>query len=139
MHYRHPTRVTEPKDSGYMIPVERIDSAILEIRGQKVMLDYDLAAIYGVSTKALNQAVKRNRDRFPEGSVFQLTTEEKAELVTNCDRLVVLKHSSRAASAVGRILVFRDCPCRISHEHERPGTRAVDQESGHSQASRWLL
>jgi hypothetical protein len=49
-----------------LMPVERIDSAILEIRGQKVMLDYDLAAIYGVSTKALNQAVKRNRDRFPE-------------------------------------------------------------------------
>ena len=115
-----------------MIPVERIDSAILEIRGQKVMLDYDLAAICGVSTKALNQAVKRNRDRFPEGSVFQLTTEEKAELVTNCDRLVVLKHSSRAASAVGRILVFRDCPCRISYEQQRPRTCAVDQEGSDS-------
>ena len=86
--------MTAPKDSGYLIPVERIDNAILEIRGQKVMLDYDLAAIYGVSTKALNQAVKRNRDRFPEGFVFQLTGEEKAELVTNCDRLATLKHSS---------------------------------------------
>jgi len=86
--------VTAPKDPGYLIPVERIDNAILEIRGQKVMLDYDLAAIYGVSTKALNQAVKRNRDRFPEGFVFQLTGEERAELVTNCDRLAALKHSS---------------------------------------------
>ncbi len=86
--------MTAAKDSGYLIPVERIDNAILEIRGQKVMLDYDLAAIYGVSTKALNQAVKRNRDRFPEGFVFQLTNEEKAELVTNCDRLVALRHSS---------------------------------------------
>jgi hypothetical protein len=77
-----------------LMPVERIDSAILEIRGQKVMLDYDLAALYGVSTKALNQAVKRNRDRFPEGFVFQLTDKEKNELVTNCDRLAMLKHSS---------------------------------------------
>ena len=58
------------------------------------MVDYDLAAIYGVSTKALNQAVKRNRDRFPEGFAFQLTESERSELVTDCDRLAILKHSS---------------------------------------------
>ena len=55
------------------------------------MVDYDLATVYGVSTKALNQAVKRNRDRFPEGFAFQLTEVEKDELVTNCDRLATLK------------------------------------------------
>jgi len=77
-----------------LMPVERIDSAILEIRGERVMIDYDLATIYGVSTKALNQAVKRNRDRFPEGFAFQLTEVEKVELVTDCDRLATLKHSS---------------------------------------------
>jgi len=77
-----------------LMPVERIDSAILEIRGERVMIDHDLAAVYGVSTKALNQAVKRNRDRFPEGFAFQLTEAEKDELVTNCDRLATLKHSS---------------------------------------------
>ena len=82
----------ERKD--YLIPVERIDSAILEIRGQKVMLDADLAVLYGVTTKALNQAVKRNRRRFPEGFVFELTPVEKDELVTNCDRFTKLKHSS---------------------------------------------
>ena len=58
------------------------------------MLDYDLAAVYGVTTKALNQAVKRNRDRFPADFVFELTLDEKYELVTNCDRLATLKHSS---------------------------------------------
>ncbi len=86
--------MTAPKDSGYLIPTERLDSAILEIRGERVMLDYDLAAIYGVTTKALNQAVKRNRDRFPADFVFELTLDEKDELVTNCDRLATLKHSS---------------------------------------------
>jgi hypothetical protein len=86
--------VPTSKDSGYLIPTERLDNAILEIRGERVMLDYDLAAIYGVTTKALNQAVKRNRDRFPAGFMFELTLDEKEELVTNCDRLAVLKHSS---------------------------------------------
>ena len=53
-----------------------IQSKIYEIRGQKVMLDRDLAEMYGVQTKALNQAVKRNIDRFPEDFMFQLTSEE---------------------------------------------------------------
>jgi len=84
-------RQRSPGPSGYLIPSERLDSAILEIRGERVMVDYDLATVYGVSTKALNQAVKRNRDRFPEGFAFQLTEVEKDELVTNCDRLATLK------------------------------------------------
>ncbi len=53
-----------------------IQSKIYEIRGQKVMLDRDLAEMYGVLTKVLNQAVKRNPDRFPEDFMFQLTNEE---------------------------------------------------------------
>jgi len=75
MPSRYPSRVALSKDTGCLIPVEPIDSAILEIRGQKVMSGYDLATIYGVSTEALSQAVMRNRDRFPEGS--QLTDKEK--------------------------------------------------------------
>ena len=59
-----------------IIPVEHIESKILTIRGQKVILDADLAAIYGVKTKALNQAVKRNIDRFPLDFVFQLSRGE---------------------------------------------------------------
>ena len=59
-----------------LIPIERIERSILLIRGQKVMLDRDLAYLYGVTTKVLNQAVKRHKDRFPEDFMFQLTMEE---------------------------------------------------------------
>jgi len=59
-----------------LIPAERIERAILFIRGHKVMLDVDLAELYGVQTKALNRAVKRNLERFPEDFMFQLTSQE---------------------------------------------------------------
>jgi len=58
----------------------KLDELIREIRGQKVMLDFDLARIYGVPTKALNQAVKRNRDRFPADFLFQLSGKESKDL-----------------------------------------------------------
>ena len=61
---------------GYLIPTERIDNAILELRGRKVMLSHDLAALYGVSTRRLNEQVKRNASRFPPDFMFQLTWEE---------------------------------------------------------------
>ena len=63
-----------------IIPVERIARSIYLLRGQKVMLDFDLAALYGVATKVLNQAAKRNRGRFPDDFMFQLTSEETAYL-----------------------------------------------------------
>ena len=59
-----------------LVPVEVIEGRILLIRGQKVMLDRDLAMLYGVETRALNQAVRRNRDRFPQDFMLQLTREE---------------------------------------------------------------
>ena len=62
------------------IPVERIEKAILLIRGQKVMLDSDLAALYGVETRVLKQAVRRNRKRFPSDFMFELTKEENRSL-----------------------------------------------------------
>jgi len=77
-----------------IITDERIEKTILLIRGQKVIIDTDLAELYGVSTKALNQAVTRNEQRFPQDFMFRLTKTEKQELVTNCDRLDRLKHSS---------------------------------------------
>src|SRR5437868_4525373 len=61
-----------------LIPSERIEKAILLIRGQKVMLDRDLAALYGVPTKRLNEQVRRNQARFPEDFMFQLNMEEFA-------------------------------------------------------------
>ena len=63
-----------------LIPIQRIEEAILLIRGQKVMLDRDLAALYGVTTGNLNKAVRRNLDRFPSDFMFQLTPEEAAAL-----------------------------------------------------------
>jgi len=63
-----------------LISIKRIEKAIYPIRGERVMLDRDLAELYGVSTAALNQAVRRNRDRFPEDFMFQLTSAEVAEL-----------------------------------------------------------
>jgi len=60
--------------------VEQIESQIFLIRGQKVMLDEDLAALYGVETKRLNEQVRRNSERFPEDFMFQLTPEEFADL-----------------------------------------------------------
>jgi len=69
-------------------------SLIFEIRGFKVMIDADLAVLYETETKVLKQQVRRNIDRFPKDFMFQLTKEEKAQLVTNCDRLSNLKHSS---------------------------------------------
>jgi len=62
--------------TGAVVPIERITQAILLIRGHKVMLDSDLAELYGVATKVLIQAVKRNQDRFPEDFTFQLSSEE---------------------------------------------------------------
>jgi hypothetical protein len=76
-----------------IVPIMQIESRILEIRGHKVMIDADLADIYGVPTKALNQAVKRNLERFPRDFMFQLTKSEKEEVVTNCDHLSKLKYS----------------------------------------------
>lgn len=73
--------------------LELIASHIFIIRGQRVILDADLARLYGLPTKALNQAVKRNSQRFPADFMFQLTTDEKNQVVTNCDHLKALKFS----------------------------------------------
>jgi len=71
----------------------RLEGLILFLREERVLLDADLAEIYGVSTKALNQAVKRNAERFPNDFMFQLSDVEKQEVVTNCDHLSRLKYS----------------------------------------------
>lgn len=76
-----------------LIPSERIERGILILRGHKVMLDADLAELYGVSTKRLNEQVKRNPERFPADFMFQLTAQEKSEVVAKCDHLRRLRFS----------------------------------------------
>ena len=83
--------MTATTDLAVMLP--RIESRILVVRGHKAIIDADLALLYGVQTKALNQAVKRNAERFPQDFMFQLTADEKTEVVTTCDHLQKLKFS----------------------------------------------
>jgi len=66
-----------------VVPVGKIENRILLIRGEKVIIDADLAEFYGVPTKRLNEQVKRNKDRFPHDFMFQLSPDEKAEVVAN--------------------------------------------------------
>ena len=93
--------------------VDTVEKKILRIRDQKVIIDTDLAELYGVTTKVLNQAVKRNIDRFPEDFMFKLTGEEKHEVVTNCDHLASLKFSPVLPNAFtehGAIMAARSAP-----------------------------
>ena len=84
------------KTIGSLIPTERIEQRILVIRGQKVMLDSDLAELYGVPTKRLNEQVKRNSDRFPEDFMFQLTAKEteilRSQIATSSGDTVAVVH-----------------------------------------------
>ena len=81
----------DKKSLAKIIPLE---SRILTIRGKKVIVDADLAELYGTTTKRLNEQVRRNRERFPDDFMFQLSKEEKDEVVANCDHLAKLKFSS---------------------------------------------
>ena len=76
-----------------LVPVEVVERKIFLIRGRKVMLDADLAELYGVTTKRLNEQVRRNKGRFPDDFMFQLNSKEKAEVVANCDHLSRLRFS----------------------------------------------
>jgi len=71
-----------------------IQNMIYTFRGKQVMIDRDLASLYQVQTKRLNEQVKRNSGRFPAEFCFKLSDKEKDELVANCDRFKTLKHSS---------------------------------------------
>ena len=76
---------------GNLIPVEFIEKRIFYLRNEKVMIDRHLAEMYGVDTRILNQAVKRNIKRFPPEFMFQLSKEERDEVITICDDLAALK------------------------------------------------
>ena len=95
--------------------VERVANRILLIRGQRIMLDADLARLYGVSTKRLNEQVKRNCSRFPADFMFRLTSKEKAKVVAHCDHLQRLKFSATLPYALFKatmdIFVHCSMPC----------------------------
>lgn len=82
-----------------LLPEETVSQKIFIIRGHKVMLDRDLAELYGVTTKRLNEQVKRNLLRFPEDFMFKLAEEEKNEVVAICDHLIDLKFSHNLPNA----------------------------------------
>ena len=76
-----------------VVQVGGIEQRILLIRGERVIVDADLAEVYGVTTKRLNEQVKRNSGRFPGDFVFSLSVDEKREVVANCDHLRKLRYS----------------------------------------------
>ena len=78
----------------YLVPQQKIERRILLVRSKSIILDNDLALLYGVSTKRLNEQVKRNKRRFPKDFMFRLTKYERNELVAFCDRFHNLKHST---------------------------------------------
>lgn len=86
-----------PGMSKKIIPTARIAQSIYQLRGQKVLLDFDLAALYGVATKVLNQAMKRNRKRFPNDFMFQLSTSETSSL-RNWSQFVTSSRKHRGES-----------------------------------------
>ena len=77
-----------------MVKIETLKDLILEIRSEKVLLDADVAVIYGVKTRDINKAVANNLDKFPSGYAFELSRSEKDELVENFHRFNKLKHST---------------------------------------------
>ena len=82
-----------------IIKYEQVQKKIVDVRNQQVIIDADVAELYGVETKQINQAVSRNPDKFPKGYVINLTKQEKEEVVTNCDHLKNLKFSPNLPNA----------------------------------------
>jgi len=76
-----------------------VESKIIQLRNHNVILDADVAALYGVETKQINQAVSRNPEKFPSNYLFELTKEEKEQVVTNCDHLKNIKYSPNLPKA----------------------------------------
>ena len=113
-----------PESGGEIQP--SIESMILNIRGQQVMLDRDLARLYGVETKRLNEQVKRNSSRFPSHYKFQLRDEEFKELVAFCDRFKSLKHSSQLPSVFTEQGVAMLATVLKSEEAVRVSIRIID-------------
>ncbi len=85
-----------------IVQITKIENHIFELRGEKVMIDRHLAELYGVETRVLNQAVKRNISRFPAEFMFRVSKAEKDELITICDDLEPLKFTKSLPYAFKR-------------------------------------
>jgi len=109
-----------------ILPEEVVISKIFLIRGKKVMIDYDLAELYEVPTKRLNEQVKRNIRRFPEHFMFELTKKEKDELVANCDRFKNLKHSTSLPRAFTEYGVLQAANVLSSERAVIMGNRIIE-------------
>lgn len=91
--------VTKPDDAMMPVSIEDVQDKIIVLRGEPVILDRDVAALYGVQTKEINQAVKNNSEKFPAGYIVSIEKEEMNELVKKFDRFNMLKHSTVAPRA----------------------------------------
>ena len=117
------------------VQLKDVERTILTIRGHKVILDADLSKLYGVSTKRLNEQVRRNRDRFPEDFMFQLTSEEKKEVVAICDHLSNLKFSAALPLAFtehGALMAASVLNIPISHTgiYDRGLRQVIEADAG---------
>src|SRR5450759_1343625 len=100
--------MAKKSDTQNLIPLEAIESRIFVLRGHRVMLDRDLAGLYGVETRALNQSVKRNADRFPDDFMFKLTLVEAKAVLVLRSQFVTLK--TRRAPQVRSLRLYRSKP-----------------------------
>ena len=82
-----------------IVKIENVKDLLLTIDNQQVLLDKDVAILYGVETKRINEAVKNNQDRFPVGYIIEVNKDTKNELVENFDRFKTLKHSTSLPKA----------------------------------------
>lgn len=82
-----------------LIKLENVDSKLIELRNQQVIIDSDVAILYGVTTKEVNQAIRNNPDKFPQGYIFSLSKQEKTEVVKNFDHLAKLRFSPQLPKA----------------------------------------
>ena len=78
----------------HIVSTKDVETRVIELRGKKILLDSDVADLYGVETKRVNEAVRRNLEKFPERYSFTLQVSEKQEVVANCDRFKNLKNSA---------------------------------------------
>lgn len=127
------------------MPIERVTRSIFVIRGQRVILAPDLAVLYGVETRRLNEQVGRNRERFPEDFLFRLTPGEVAEVIAKCDHPKKLKYSSSGVlaftehGAIGAAFVLNSpMAVRMSVEVIRAFVTLREEAESHQELSRRL-